>query len=100
MFGETCGAGVTPPSNGSRQIKAGCVASITATPKDSAGVDLPAAVHGPTIAWSVPAGSGTVNCLADSEPFNRTCRCVGLGVFTLQATVKNLTGTADFECIA
>ena len=99
MFGETCPSGVTVPSNGSRQIRAKCTASITATPKDGQGVDLPASVHGPNIAWSIPAGSGVANCLADSEPFNRTCSCFGLGTFTLQATVKDLTGFADFECI-
>ena len=100
MFGQTCPSGVTVPSNASRQVKPNCTASITATPKDGQGNDLPAAVHGPNIAWSIPSGSGVVNCLADSEPFNRTCRCIGLGQFTLQATVKDLTGFADFECVS
>lgn len=100
MFGQSCPSGVTVPSNGTRQIKLGCTASITATPKDQAGNDLPAAVHGTVIAWSVPAGSGVVNVTADSEPFNRTVRCLGTGTFTLAATVKGVTGSADFECVA
>jgi hypothetical protein len=100
MYGQSCPSGVTSPSNGSRQIKPGCTAFITATPKASDGTDLPSSVHGPTIAWSVPAGSGVVNVLADSEPFNRTAKCIGVGVFTLSATVKGVTGSADFECLA
>ena len=63
------------------------------------GNDLPVAVHGRVIAWSVPAGSGLVIVLADSEPFNRSARCQGAGVFTLAATVKGVVGSADFECI-
>jgi hypothetical protein len=100
MFGQSCPSGVTVPNNGSRQIKIGCTGQITATPKAADGSDLPASVHGPTIAWSVPAGSGVVNVLADSEPFNRSVKCLGAGVFTLAATVKGVTGSADFECIS
>ena len=99
LFGQSCPSGVTPPANGSRQIKLGCTGSITATPKDASGADLPAAVHGPSIAWSVPSGSGVVSVLADSEPFNRSVKCLGLGVFSLAATVKGVTGSADFECV-
>jgi len=100
LFGQSCPAGVTAPQNGTRQIKLGCTGSITATPKDSTGADLPATIHGSVIAWSVPSGSGVVAVQADSEPFNRTVRCLGTGVFTLAATVKNVTGSADFECVS
>lgn len=99
LFGQSCPAGVTPPQNSTRQIKIGCTGQITATPKDAQGNDLPSAVHGRIIAWSVPAGSGLVIVLADSEPFNRSARCQGAGVFTLAATVKGVVGSADFECI-
>ena len=99
MFGQSCPSGVTVPQNGTRQIKPGCTALITATPKAADGSDLPASIHGQLIAWSVPAGAGVVNVTADSEPFNRSVRCLGLGTFTLSATVKGVTGTADFECI-
>src|SRR5713101_4817314 len=33
IFGQVCPTGTTPPTNSARQIKVGCTASITATPK-------------------------------------------------------------------
>lgn len=100
LFGQSCPSGTTPPPNGTRQILPNCTGFITATPKDSTGNDLPAAVHGPTCAWSVTAGQSVVNLTAPSEPFNRDARCLGVGPFALQAQVKNVTGSADFSCEA
>lgn len=97
MFGQSCPAGATPPSNGSGILLLQCVGFLTATPKDANGNDLDPAVHGPNCAWQ---SSGTINLTSTAEPFNRDGRCSGAGPSTIQATVKDVTGTRDFRCQA
>lgn len=96
LFGQSPNPG---PPNGSRQILVGNTGFITATPKDPNGNDIPASVHGPNIAWSVLHGGGNIQVNVPSEPFNRDVKCLTPGVFGLSAQVKNVTGSADFECV-
>lgn len=100
LFGQSCPSGTTPPNNGTRTIGPGCTGFITATPKDAQGNDIPAAVHGSSIAWVVEFGQGIVNLIAPPEPFNRDARCTGPGDFGLKATVKNVSGATTFTCAA
>lgn len=95
LFGQSCPANTTIPSNGAGVLLTSCVGFFTATPKGPDGTDLPAAVHGPNCAWQA---SGTITLTSTAEPFNRDGRCSGVGPSTLQATVKDVTGTRDFRC--
>lgn len=100
LFGQSCPQGTTAPPNGLRQILLPCTGFMTATTKDSAGNDIPAAVHGPNITWSITFGQNVVNLITPPEPFNRDARCNTAGGFGLSAQVKNISGTAEFECVA
>lgn len=92
VFGFDCPAGITAPNNGAGELPLGCVAHVTATPKYADGSDVPAAIHGPTIAWVVV---GPIACTAPAEPYNRDCRGLASGVAQLRATVQGVTGELD-----
>lgn len=100
LFGQSGPGNCASLPNSLRQIKVGCTGFVTATPKGPDGVtDLEPAVHGPTITWSAGGATGSVNIIPASNPFNRDVRCLSVGAFTLSAQVKDVTGTAGFECI-
>lgn len=98
LYGQACPNGTTPPSNGLRTVLLNCTGFLTATPKYQDGSDIPAAVHGPTIAWAITLGQSVVILLTPPEPFNRDVKCNSAGPFALSATVKNVTGSADYSC--
>jgi hypothetical protein len=96
FWGFDCDPGVVAPSNLARELPRGCDGSVTATPKDKDGVDVPLAVHGPDIEWELRRGAEIVNVLSDKRfpnPFNVVLRPKGpLGAFHLCATVQGLEG--------
>lgn len=103
IFGHDCPANVTPPNNGSGQIRSSCRgAGITATPKDRNGVDLDASVHGTQIEWSVTGGTATCTGSYLGNVFNQFCSCPAGSAgttFSLTAKVKNVTGVLNGSCI-
>jgi hypothetical protein len=94
FFGFDCPKGVTEPRHNDRNLPVGCRGFVTATPKYADGSDVPFSVHGPGIAWSLPAGSGTVSVLSPIFPndFNRDLFANSVGGFKLCATVQGVTG--------
>ena len=93
IFDQTCDSG-TPPSG---KIGVGCVATLTATPKDGNGVPLDAAVHGPDISWSVVSGAASVIVTDHENPFNKVVRGVSPGLVTFEVRVKDVTSRRTFE---
>ena len=92
-FGYECDPGVSKPANNSGLLPMGCTAAVTATPKDKAGKDVPAEVHGSGITWSVVLGASHVEVTDwPAEPFNKNARAVSPGEFSLSATVCGHTG--------
>lgn len=82
------------PSNSSGLLPLGCVARVTATPKDALGKDVPASVHGQAIAWSVMLGSNHIQVTDDPEEgFNKNVRGTSEGEFSLAAQVCGVTGS-------
>jgi len=85
-----------PPNNSSGLLPFGCTARVTATPKDRAGVDVPASLHGTQITWSVAIGADRIVVTDDPEqPFNKNVRMrdgSAPGEFRLEATVCTVTG--------
>jgi hypothetical protein len=96
FWGFECNPGVEVPSTLARVLPRGCDGSVTATPKDKDGVDVPLAVHGPEIEWELRRGDEVVNVLPDKRfpnPFNLVLRPKGpLGAFHLCATVQGVEG--------
>lgn len=101
VYGQSCPPGVTPPNNSQGQIKVGCTAFITASPKFADGTDIPSTVHGSVITWAYLSGNGsTADCRGDpANDFNRICVGRSPGPLVLQATVKNVTGVAELQVI-
>ena len=92
-FGYRCTGG-TPPANGSGVLPSTCSADVTATPKDAAGNDVPAAVHGQGIVWSVPIGATVIFVDDGAQPFNKVVTPRGTsGEFQVAATLCGVTGT-------
>jgi hypothetical protein len=85
-----------PPANSSGLLPAGCVAHVTATPKDRNGLDVPASLHGTQVVWSVVVGSDRITVTEDpTQNFNRNVQKTpssAPGEFSLQATVCGVTG--------
>jgi hypothetical protein len=96
FWGFECNPGVEVPSNLARVLPRGCDGSVTATPKDKDGIDVPMAVHGPDIEWELRRGDEVVNVVPDKRfpnPFNLVLRPKGpLGAFHLCATVQGVEG--------
>lgn len=96
-FGYDCQSGVPRPANSSGLLPVGCVARVTATPKDSGGNDVPANVHGQGIVWATTFGASLVQVDDDpSNSFNKnvTARSgVTSGEFRIEATVCGKTGS-------
>lgn len=94
-FGYRCTAGTIPPANGSGTLPVGCAADVTATPKDAAGNDVPAAVHGQGIVWSTVIGSSLIDVTDGSQPFNKNVSArqgITSGEFQLAASLCGKTG--------
>lgn len=93
FFGFSCPTGVTQPRNGLGELPVGCRGFVTATPKDSAGHDVPESVHGPSCDWQLVSGHGSVE-LSNSgvTVFNKDLKGVAQGSFQLCATVRGVRG--------
>jgi hypothetical protein len=77
-----------------------CEGLATATPKDHAGKDVPASVHGPDIDWELSQGDDVVTFFpSGDQPFNKAVRPFKTGRFGLCATVKGITGCLDGKVI-
>lgn len=86
-FGIRCPSGTPTPRNGEGILPLACLADLTATPKDSSGTDVPAAIHGQNIVWSVIVGAERIRLVDESNPFNKTIVPVSVGPVTIEATV-------------
>ena len=94
FFGITCGKGNPVPNNGWRLLPKGCRGFVTATPKKKDNTDVPAAEHGPNIAWSMLYGEEFVRVEDPTfeSDFNKDVVGERVGGFGLCATVKGVTG--------
>jgi hypothetical protein len=100
FFGIRCIDGVTPPRNGERLLLMGCFGSVTASPKNRAGDDVDARIHGERIDWSLEQGHEAPAVHMDEYPgvaFNKYLTATNPGHFKLCATVKGVTGCLDGE---
>jgi hypothetical protein len=94
FFGITCGKGNPVPNNGWKLLPKGCRGFVTATPKRRDNTDVPAAEHGPDIAWSVLYGDQFIRVEDPTfeSDFNKDVIGEKVGGFGLCATVKGVTG--------
>lgn len=100
-FGYDCGGNQAPP-NSSGLLPMGCIAAVTATPKDAQGNDVPSDLHGPNITWSVTIGGSYIQVTDDPlQPFNKNVRAVSApGEFQLMATVCGKSGAWNGRTVA
>lgn len=91
-----CDAGIVAPPLLARELPRGCDGSVTATPKDRDGADVPMSVHGPDIVWELKRGAAVIDVLPDTRfpnPFNVVLRTKGpIDSFHLCATVQGVEG--------
>ena len=92
-----CDPGVVPPPRTiAGLLPLGCDGSVTATPKDRDGLDVPPSIHGPDIEWELRRGDEVVEVLEDwrfPNPFNKVLRARGpIDAFQLCATVQGVEG--------
>lgn len=93
FFGFSCPAGVTVPRNGLGELPVGCRGFVTATPKDSAGHDVPESIHGPNCDWELESGHGLVEVTNSGVTvFNKDVKGLATGSFRLCATVRGVKG--------
>src|SRR6266496_1926988 len=96
-----CPPGTTIPFVGLNQLPLGCVATITATPKDAVGNKLPLDLHGTDVKWTFLEGEGTVVSASPDEEtvFNVRLAAKDYGSFTICATVHEKTGCLNGKVI-
>jgi hypothetical protein len=100
FYGFRCPEGEPKPPPYMNVLPVRCEGLATATPKDNAGKDVPASVHGPEIFWELSQGEDVVATFPSGEqPFNRVVRPFTKGRFGLCATVKGVTGCLDGKVI-
>ena len=91
-----CRPGSTPPEKHKGLLPRGCDGSVTATPKDRNGDDVPLSIHGPDIQWELRRGDEVVEVFDDwsfPNPFNKILRGKGpIDAFQLCATVQGVEG--------
>lgn len=94
-FGFNCANGTTAPCNNCGTLPLACVATVTATPKGAADQNLPPAVHGSQITWTVDYGSVRLEDTEndDSAGFNKLVRPTAAGPFSVRATVCSVPGS-------
>lgn len=100
FFTMRCPDGVEVPGLNQDVLPVGCIGTVTATPKDANEEDVPAAIHGPNISWTLDQDAEFV-FVEDVEnvPFNKNVAGRELGHFSLCATVKGIEGCLHGEVI-
>ncbi len=101
FYGIQCG-NQDGPNAAFNLLPVGCRGSITATPKDAVGHDVPYTLHGLDITWFFREGKGTVatSWAPDSnQPFNVLVYGIAVGEFSLCATVQSKTGCLNAHVI-
>jgi hypothetical protein len=99
-YGVQCPGGDGPPA-AENVVPVTCRASITATPKDAVGNDVPLTIHG-GVSWFVRDGEGTVGTywIPDpNQPFNAIVYGIQPGSFSICATVNNKTGCWNAQVV-
>ena len=100
FYGFRCPPNVSRPPAPLGLLPLGCEGLATATPKDLAGKDVPASIHGPDITWELSQGEDVVAVLPNGDQdFNRAVRPLKLGKFGLCATVRGVSGCLDGKVI-
>jgi len=99
FYGIRCLNGRTAPNNALGLLPLDCTGFVTATPKNRDNRDVPLAVHGPTVGWSLKEGSAQVRVHDDDQVFNKTLVGLSKGHFTLCAVVKGVEGCLYGEVI-
>jgi hypothetical protein len=89
-----CPPGTTIPLLGLNKLPIGCVATITATPRDAVGNKLPLDLHGTDVKWFFQLGeSYVVSASPDAETvFNVRLTGNNAGEFNICATIQGKTG--------
>jgi hypothetical protein len=96
-----CPAGVVTPALAFNQLPVGCVATITATPRDAQQRKLPLELHGKDISWYFRDGEGTI-VSASPDPdvvFNQKLAGRNVGSFSICAVVQEITGCLNGHVI-
>ena len=99
FFGIECPPGVSHPPLPEGRLPVVCTGYLTATPKDSGGLNVPSFIHGPDITWELQSGEGHVAARALEVPFNYALAGRSVGNFSFCATVKNVTGCLNGRVI-
>jgi hypothetical protein len=90
----------TPPRMNEGVLPMGCIAQVTATPKQIDGTDVPPRFHGPDIQWELYQDGLIVDIYDDpAQPFNQTVEAFSPGPFRLCATVQGIEGCLDAEVV-
>ncbi len=90
----------TPPRMNEGVFPLGCIAQVTATPKQIDGSDVPPRLHGPDIQWELYQDGLIVDIYDDpAQPFNQTLETFSPGPFRLCATVQGVEGCLDGEVV-
>jgi hypothetical protein len=93
---QLCGSSFVQPKV---PVKVGCKVFVTATPKDSNGVDIPQSVHGPDCEWTnSDSNIASLDVSGDNE-FNATLKGNAPGRVMLTATVKGITGQITVDVV-
>jgi hypothetical protein len=91
-----CDPGIASPDKHAGLLPLGCDGSVTATPKDRDGLDVPPSIHGSAIEWELRRGDEVIKVLEDwrfPNPFNKVLRAKGpIDAFQLCATVEGVEG--------
>jgi hypothetical protein len=90
---ECADARIAIPSLDKREIPAGCMMIITATPKDKNLADVDPRLHGPDIKWDVPVGDFRIK-VEDYHGVAFNKKVIGLepGEFGICAEVAKVAG--------
>jgi hypothetical protein len=94
FYGIDC-PGRTPPNNGSKTLPVGCIGHVTATPKQTGGIDVPSDEHGADIEWDLAVGRQQVSVTNLRVKFNKDLKGKNPGPFSLCATVRTVRGCLD-----
>lgn len=106
FFGQDCPAPLVAPTLGSKQIRVGCTAHITASAFDSAGKDLCLAegsCAATEVDWTVSASADkviSVSTPSNNPGFNRDVLGVGVGKAQFRVKFRGVEGVLDVDVVA